>query len=82
MKKCEVELMKKRCSGKVGAVEENQEFRYALRKFLNPSEIFAMHKFSLSKQNFASLAKMTVHSENFEFRYALYFRYASEILLA
>ena len=32
------------------AVEAKPDFRYALRKFRkdNPSEIFAMHKFSLS----------------------------------
>ena len=49
-------------------------FAMAYRNFRNPSEIFAMHKFSLSYRNFASLAKSTVHSENFEFHYALYFR--------
>ena len=47
MKKCEVELMKRRCSGKAGAAEENQEFRYALRNF-RYAQIFAKHKFSLS----------------------------------
>ena len=59
MKKCEVELMKRRYSGKAGAAEENQEFRYALRKFRKDYE------------NFAILAKFTVHSEIFGFRYAL-----------
>ena len=28
MKECEVELMKRRCSGKAGAAEENKEFCY------------------------------------------------------
>ena len=41
MKKCEVELMKRRCSAKAGAVEANQEFRYALRKFRKDCENFA-----------------------------------------
>ena len=70
MKKCEVELMKRRCSGKAGAAEENQEFRYdcenfariakisqGLRKFRNHSENFTiLAKFSLC-ENFAKLAK-------------------------
>ena len=57
MKKCEVELMKRRCSGKAGAIEENQEFRYALRKFRNHSEKFViLAKFSLC-ENFAKQAK-------------------------
>ena len=39
MKKFEVELMKRRCSSKTGAAEENQEFRYALRKFRKEAKI-------------------------------------------
>ena len=58
------------------------DFRYALQKFRNPCENFAMHSFSLSKRNFAIIAKVTVHSENLNFRYALYFRYDSEISLS
>ena len=48
-----------------------------LRKFRNHRENFAiLPKFSLckifdKKRNFASLAKITVHSENFDFRYLL-----------
>ena len=42
MKKCEVELMKRSCSGKAGAGEENQEFCYALRKFRKDCENFAI----------------------------------------
>ena len=57
LKKCEVELMKRGCSGKAGAAEENQKFHYALRKFRNHRENFAiLAKFSLC-ENFAKLAK-------------------------
>ena len=42
LKKCEVELIKRRCSGKAEATEENQEFRYALRKFRKDCENFAI----------------------------------------
>ena len=41
MKKCEVELMKRRCRGKAEAAEANQEFRYALQKFRRDGENFA-----------------------------------------
>ena len=84
MKKCEVELMKRRCSGKAGAAEENQEFRYALRKFRKDYENFAIIA-KISQRKFVhseNFARITVHSENFEFRYALYFCHASEISLA
>ena len=47
-----------------------------LRKFRNHSENFAiLEKFSLCKI-FASLAKITVHSEIFYFRYLLKFSLA------
>ena len=64
------------------------DFRYALRKFRKDCENFAtIAKISQSlrkvcyAQFFAKLAKFTVHSENLNFRYALYFRYDSEISL-
>ena len=63
-----------------------QDFRYALQNFRNPCEIFAtIAKISQSLQKFryaqffAKLAKVTVHSENLNFRYASHFRYDSEI---
>ena len=59
-----------------------QNFHYALRKFRNPCENFNMHSFSLSYRNFAIIAKVTVHRENLNFRYALYFLYNREILLS
>ena len=80
MKKCEVELMKRRCSSKAGAAEENQEFRYALRKFRKDCENFAriakisqgLRKFHNHSENFAILAKFSL-CENFaklaKFRY-------------
>ena len=37
---------------------------------------------SLSLRKFAIREKVTVHSENLNFRYALYFRYDSEISLS
>ena len=40
--KCEVDLMKRRCSGKAEAVEANLDFRYALQKFLKDCENFAI----------------------------------------
>ena len=68
MKKCEVELMKRRCSGKAGAAEENQEFLYALRKFRRDCKNFAtiakilqsLRKFRCA-QIFAKLAKFRSH---------------------
>ena len=73
-------------------VEGNQglsDFRYALRKFRKDCEYFAtIAKILQSLRNFryahffAMIAKVTVHSKNLNFRYALYFRYDSEILLS
>ena len=41
MKKCQVELMKRRCRGKAGGAEAKPDFRYALRKFCKDCENFA-----------------------------------------
>ena len=77
-----MELMKKRCRSKAEAAEANQEFRYALRKFRNHRENFAiLEKFSLCT-NFARLEKITVHSENLNFTVPVFFRYDSEISLS
>ena len=66
-----------------------QDFLYALRKFRKDCENFAtIAKISQSLQNFAMhiffaiIAKITVHSENSNFRYASHFRYDSEISLS
>ena len=64
----------------------NSDFRYGiakfsqgLRKFSNDSENFAvLAKISLC-HIFVITAKVTVHSENSNFRYACNFRYDSEI---
>ena len=39
MKECEVESMKRRCSGKAGAAEENQEFLYDCENFARIAKI-------------------------------------------
>ena len=65
------------------AMQGVQDFRYGiakisqgLRKFRKDCENFAtIAKF----RNFANIAKITVHSENLNFRYASDFRYDSEI---
>ena len=70
-------------------------FCYAFRKFRKDYENFAtipkisqslqnfsMHSFSLSYGKFAIIAKVTMHSENLNFLYALYFRHDSEIYYA
>ena len=55
------------------------KFSQGLRNFCNHSENFAiLAKFRYS-QFFAIIAKITVHSENLNFRYALHFLYDSEI---
>ena len=79
-----------------------QDFRYALRKFRNHCENFAipakssqslrkfryaqffakLAKFRYLIEIFAIIAKITVHSENLNFCYALYFLYDSEISLS
>ena len=64
----------------------NSDFRYGiakilqgLRKFRNGSEnVAVLAKFSLC-HIFAMIAKVTVHNENSNFRYACNFRYDSEI---
>ena len=62
-----------------------------LQKFRNHSENFAIpakfryhsEKLCIAKfRKFAIIAKVTVHSENLNFCYALYFRYDSEISLS
>ena len=50
-----------------------------LRKFRNHSKNFAIPAKFHYAQFFAIIAKVTMHSENLNFRYALYFRYGSEI---
>ena len=89
MKKYEVDLMKRKCSGKAGAVEANLDFRYALRKFCKDCENFAIIVKILKRlqnfryaQIFAKLAKITVHRENLNFAMPCCFRYASEISLS
>ena len=80
MKKCEVELMKRRCSGEAGAAKANQEFRYTLQKFRRDCENFAtiakisqsLRKFCYA-QIFAIIAKITVHSENLNFAMPSFF---------
>ena len=60
MKKCEVDFKKVGCSSKTGKPEIFSmiaKISLGLRKFRNHSEIFA------------SLAKFTVPSENYQFRY-------------
>ena len=52
-----------------------------LRKFRNHNENFAILAKFCYAQFFAIIAKITVHSENLNFRYASYFRYHSEISL-
>ena len=89
MKKCAVELMKRRCSGKAGAAEANQEFCYALPKFCRDCENFAtiakilqsLRKFRCA-QIFAMIAKITVHSENLNFAMPGFFLYDSKISLS
>ena len=62
------------------------DFLYALQKFHKDCENFAtiakisqsLRKFRYA-QFFAIIAKVIVHSENLNFRYALYFLYDSEI---
>ena len=56
-----------------------QDFRYALRKFRNHSKNFAIPAKLRYAQFFAIIAKITIHSENLNFRYASDFRYDSEI---
>ena len=92
MKKCQVEMMKMRCRGKVGGMRGKPDFLYALRKFRKYCENFAtIAKILQSQRNFryahffAKLAKVTVHSENLNFAmpciFAMIakFRYHSEI---
>ena len=66
-----------------------QDFRYALRKFRKDCKNFAsIEKISQSLRNFryahffAIIEKVTMHSEKLNFRYALYFRYDSEIFIS
>ena len=66
-----------------------QDFRYGiakilqgLRKFRNHSENFAIPANFRYAQFFAIIAKITVHSENLNFRYASDFLYDSEISLS
>ena len=65
---------------------ECRTFRYALRKFRKDCENFATIEKNFTipgkfryAQFFAIIAKVTVHSENLNFRYALYFRYDNGI---
>ena len=52
------------------AMQGVQDFRYGIAKISQ-----GLQKF----RNFANIAKITVHSENLNFRYASDFRYDSEI---
>ena len=52
-----------------------------LRKFRNHSGNFAIPTKFRYAHFFAIIAKITVHSENLNFRYASHFRYDSEISL-
>ena len=53
-----------------------------LQKFRNHRENFAIPAKFRYAQYFAMIAKVTVHSKNLNFLYALYFRYDSEISLS
>ena len=55
-------------------MHENQEFSYGIAKFSQ-----GLRKFHNPSENFAVIAKITVHSEILNFRNALDFRYHSEI---
>ena len=66
-----------------------QDFRYGiakilqgLRNFCNNSENFAIPEKFRCAQFFAIIAKITLHSENLNFRYASDFLYDSEISLS
>ena len=67
-------------------MQEDQDFRYGiekispgLQKFRNGSENFAILAKFRYGHSFAIIAKVTVHRENSNFRYACNFHYDSEI---
>ena len=62
------------------AIGGKQNFCYALRKFSKDRENFAtIAKILQSLRKFSIIEKVPVHSKNLSFRYALCFRYDSEI---
>ena len=82
MKKYQVEMMKEGAEIGSRSCRRRLDFRYALLKFRKDCKNFTTIAKILLCKIFASLAKITVHSENFAFRYALYFRYDSKFSLS